>query len=282
MSRFTLMSCSALAAVVASAVPAMAAITVIHQWDMGASEVAGGNGNVIGQQLPTGGSQTDLVGGPNAVNLSNELGGSGVYTGPIYTSNAAPGNSVAVQFTGDAGQSLTATNAFNLTSNFGFQLWINPTDTNNRMIAYNGNSSSNGWGLVEYGGQLDGLLGGVAFVNGPTITPGTWTNLALVVDGQSNTTTLYANGQAYTTVSNMPGAPTVDSSGFGFYIGSDVGVQTAYSTIDNARIFTFAPGAFSTSDLSEPGLTVPEPPSLALVAVGFIGLLLMSKRKRSS
>ncbi|MGC9258516.1 MAG: LamG-like jellyroll fold domain-containing protein [Phycisphaerae bacterium] len=279
MSRYTLMSCSALAVVMSAAVPAMASIVVIHQWDMGASEVAGGNGNVIGQQLPVGGSQTDLVGGANAVNLSNELGGSGLYTGPIYTSNAAPGNSVAVQFTGDAGQSLTAAGAFNLTSNFGFQLWVDPTDTNNRMIAYDGSSGSNGWGLVEYGGHLDGLLGGVAFVNGPTINPGTWTNLALVVDGQSNATTLYVNGLAYATVNSMPVAPTVDSSGFGFYVGSDVGLQTAYSTVDNVRVFTFAPGAFSASDLAEPGLAVPEPASLPLLAMGVVGLLLLQRKR---
>lgn len=279
MSRYTLTSCSALAVVMASAVPAMASIVVIHQWDMGASEVAGGNGNVLGQQLPSGGSQTDLVGGAGSVNLTNEVGGTGPYTGPIYTSAAAPGNTVAIQFTGDAGQSLTAANAFSLTSNFGFQLWVNPTDTNNRMIAYNGNSSGNGWGLVAYGGQLDGLLGGVAFVNGPTITPGTWTNLALVVNGQSNATTLYVNGLAYATVDSMPVAPTVDSSGFGFYVGSDVGLQTAYSTVDNVRVFTFAPGAFSASDLAEPGLAVPEPASLSLLAMGVVGLLLL-KRKR--
>lgn len=274
MSRFTLMSCSALAVVMASAVPAMAAITVIHQWDMGASEVAGGNGNVIGQQLPSGGSQTDLVGGAGSVNLTNEVGGTGPYTGPIYTSAAAPGNTVAIQFTGDAGQSLTAANAFNLTSNFGFQLWVNPMDTNNRMIAYNGNSSANGWGLVEDGGHLDGLLGGVAFVNGPTITPGSWTNLALVVDGQANTTTLYVNGTAYTTVGSMPTTPTVDSSGFGFYVGSDVGLQTAYSTVDNVRMFTFAPGAFSPTDLA-----VPEPGALGLVGIGALGLLLLRGRR---
>jgi hypothetical protein len=274
MSRFTLMSCSALAAVAASAVPAMAAITVIHQWDMGASEVAGGNGNVIGQQLPSGGSQTDSVGGAGSVNLTNEVGGTGPYTGPIYTSAAAPGNTVAIQFTGDAGQSLTAASAFNLTSNFGFQLWVNPTDTNNRMIAYNGNSSANGWGLVEDGGHLDGLLGGVAFVDGPTITPGTWTNLALVVDGQANTTTLYVNGAAYTTVGSMPAAPTVDSSGFGFYVGSDVGLQTAYSTVDNVRLFTFASGAFSPTDLA-----VPEPATLGLVGIGALGLLLKRRRR---
>lgn len=278
MSKSFLVSCSVLAAMAASAVPVMASITVVHQWDMGASEVAGGNGNILGQQLPSGGSQTDLVGGTGSVNLTNELGGSGPYTGPIYTSAAAPGNTVAIQFTGDAGQSLTAANPFNLTSNFGIQLWVNPTDTNNRMIAYNGNSGGNGWGLVEYGGQLDGLLGGVTFVNGPTITPGTWTNLALVVDGQANTTTLYVNGAAYTTVSSLPAAPTVDSSGFGFYVGSDVGLQTAYSTIDNARIFTFAPGAFSPSDLAVPGLPVPEPASLALLTVAAVGILLLKRK----
>lgn len=248
MSRFTLMSCSALAAVVASAVPAMAAITVIHQWDMGASEVAGGNGNVIGQQLPTGGSQTDLVGGPNAVNLSNELGGGGVYTGPIYTSNAAPGCKVAIRFTGDAYESLDSAACIKLHQDFGFQLWVKATDNSDRMIAYNGNPAKNGCGFIQHHGHLEGLLGGVAFIKGPKIIPDQWVNLALVVSRAK--TKLYVNARDYASCKSVPKPPSPALDGDGFWIGSQRKIQTAYCGIDDVKIFTFIPGGFAVRDLA--------------------------------
>lgn len=232
------------------AVAARAAVNVIHRWDMGATNIA--KGDKLGRQVDAPGGygtpgrkmygQPDLGTGPN-IELQNSVGAKG----PIYTGNAAPGCTVAMRFTGDAYESLVSSASINLNYDFGFQLWVKATDSSDRMIAYNGNPAKNGCGFIQHDGHFTGLLGGVAFINGPKITPGRWVNLALVVAGGN--TTLYVNGKFCASCKGVPNAPSPAPDGDGFWVGSQRKVQTAYCCVDDVKIFTFVPGGFATRDL---------------------------------
>ena len=230
---------------------ARAAVTVIHRWDMGASDIA--KGDRIGRQVDAPGGygtpgrhnygQPDLGTGPK-IELQNSVG----VKGPIYSGNAAPGSPVAIQFTGNAYESLVSAKCIKLTHDFGFQLWVKARDRSDRMVAYNGNPAKNGWGFIQRNGHWEGLLGGVTFIKGTEVVPGKWVNLALVVTGEE--VRLYVNGRPYASFHGRPNAPSPAAGGDGFWIGSQRKIQTAYCSIDNVRIFTFIPSGFATQDLS--------------------------------
>ena len=94
-----------------------------------------------------------------------------------------------------------------------------------------------------------------------------WTNLALVKSG--GTISFYING---TLAGSNSGA--ANTSGlFAFGLQQNVGTSGFQGDFDEARFFTFAPGAFTTSDLAY----VPEP-SAALL--GGLGMLALLRRRR--
>jgi hypothetical protein len=101
-----------------------------------------------------------------------------------------------------------------------------------------------------------------------------WHNLALVNDGGTNK--FYVDGVLKGSASGAAISPTAftglgqNAAGGGRFGGG----------IDEARIFTFAPGAFQVSDLSNYVGVVPEPSSLLLVGTGVLGLLAYAWRKR--
>lgn len=244
------MVCFLALGLVVPTLPARAAVNVIHRWDMGAMNIA--KGDKLGRQVDAPGGygtpgrkiygQFDLGTGPK-IELQNSVG----EKGPIYTDNAAPGCTVAMQFTGDAYESLDSAVCINLNYDFGFQLWVKATDSSDRMIAYNGNPAKNGCGFIQRDGHFNGLLGGVAFINGPKITPGRWVNLALVVAGGN--AKLYVNGKFYASCKGVPNAPSPAPDGDGFWVGSQRKVQTAYCCVDDVKIFTFVRDGFATRDL---------------------------------
>ena len=230
-----------------------AAVDVIHHWDMGAANIA--RGDKLGRQVDAPGGygtpgrqnygQPDLGTGPK-IELQNSVGAKG----PIYTGSAAPGCTVAIKFTGDAYESLVSAACINLNRDFGFQLWIKARDSNDRMIAYNGNPAKNGWGFIQRNGLWEVLLGGATFIKGTRIVPGKWVNLALVVTGGK--VKLYVNGKSYASYQGGPNAPSPAAGGDGFWIGSQRKIQTAYCSVDDVKIFTFIPGGFATRDLASP------------------------------
>lgn len=134
-----------------------------------------------------------------------------------------------------------------LTNNFGLELWVNPTTlTGNQCLAYNGNSGTSGWGLYLIGDQYRGLFGGVGFVGTATATAGTWAHLALVRD--NGVTTLYVNGVASgTTSAATPNPPAGRFAVLGQ--PQNPTAERLFGFLDEVRVFTFAPGSFSTNDL---------------------------------
>lgn len=140
-----------------------------------------------------------------------------------------------------------------LTDHFGIELWVKAADVNGfKCLAYNGNSAANGWGLYQFGDTYGGLLGGLAFVGfgAAPVTPGLWTHLALVRD--QGLTTLYVNGVA---VGATPTAPNVPDGRFAVGVQSQSLNQEYFSgALDDIRVFTFNPGAFTPASLSyKPG-----------------------------
>jgi hypothetical protein len=164
----------------------------------------------------------------------------------VHASPGPTGSSLACQFNG-AGQYLSNAVFCTLTDNFGIEAWVMPYAANagNGIIAYNGDTGLDGWGLLQSGGTFSGDLGGVTLVGSAPATPYVWTHLALVRD--NGTSTFYVNGVAAGTNAGAPAAPTG-----GFALGAPPQSPTCQffnGAIDEVRLFTFAPGEFKACDL---------------------------------
>ena len=79
-----------------------------------------------------------------------------------------------------------------------------------------------------------------------------WTHLALVRD--AGATSVYVNGQRFSTAAGAPAAPAGS-----LFIGGNplVATEGFDGLIDEVRVFTFQPGQFQVTDLN---LGSPEPP----------------------
>jgi hypothetical protein len=172
--------------------------------------------------------------------------------------------------------------------NWGVQLWVRPNSLGKMDYLMNGDAgafnditlfqldaSLLGWGTgVHYFCEI----GGAGFLGmGGEVDLDHWHNLALVND--AGTATFYVDGNAVSSWAgpDNAGLSAVTPGAFlGLGVGSD-GVGGMTGGIDEARIFTFAPGAFHVSDL---GLATPEPGTLVLLTTGLFGLLAYAWRKR--
>ena len=131
------------------ALPARATITVLNQWHLGeadAGATAGGAGAA---------TTVDSVGG---VSLS-KVGA------PTYASDVPVriGSNLSMAFNGSADEYMnSAALASTLTDNFGIEAWVKSdgVTTGNASVAYNGNSSTSGWGIYRLGANYGMLYGG--------------------------------------------------------------------------------------------------------------------------
>ena len=141
-----------------------------------------------------------------------------------------------------------------LTDNFAIELWVKPNDTTGtRCLAYNGHTSTSGWGLYQFGATYGALFGGVIIFGSGPATAGVWTHLALVRNG--GTATLYVNGVASGTVPDSPNVPAGR-----FAVGAQpqsLAAEFFVGALDEVRVFTFQPGQFSPDSL----LYQPKPPT---------------------
>ena len=153
------------------------------------------------------------------------------------------GSSLGLSFPGGGFMSGAASSG--LTDNFGLELWVNLVAVNaSGTIVYNGNPGNSGWGIIRTGnGQIAALFGGVLLFGTTAVPTGAWLHLALVRD--SGRTTLYTNGVAAATNTSSPNPP----SGALTLAQSAFGLTPTIGAVDELRIFTFAPGTFSTNQL---------------------------------
>ncbi|HEX4332105.1 MAG TPA: FG-GAP-like repeat-containing protein [Usitatibacter sp.] len=180
---------------------------------------------------------------------------------PHYAAGAVgSGTGVALNGTGDGYASTgTVTDAVR---NFGVEVWVksNGSTSGNAFLAFTGNGSFSGFGLLRLGGSYAGLLGGVDIAAGNNEIPVTtaWTHLALVRN--NDITQVYVNGVPMGSTSgatprnaSWPGG----SPGTGTFVGSDLDGGSAFDgTLDDVRFFTFSDGGFDVSRLNVRTLTV--------------------------
>ena len=214
-----------------------AAVTNVAWYRLGENDPGAASGVIVT------GSTTNLMGFQNLI----------PFGGPRYTNRFAivaasqVGSRLSVNFNGTS-QYLSNAVVSTAINNFCVEAWVKPnaTENGNRTIVYNGIPTANGWGFIQRGGtEYMGSLGGMTAFGSGTAAAGTWTHLALVRD--NGTTTFYVNGVASGTSLGNP-TPATNS----FMVGAHpqfVANTWFNGAVDEVRVFTFAPGQFSTNDL---------------------------------
>ncbi len=227
---------------------ASAEVTTISYYRLGEDDSGAAAGQPVAQSTVDGGKGT-------AKNLFV------TGTGPAYSAGTGVNGSTLCLAT--AGGGYTNGAAFAPGAGWGIEAWVKASNAapvlstdGYATIVFNGDSAKNGMGIVQTpSGNFAGLVANVAIVGGAAVEPGTWTHLALVTAG--GTTTFYVNG----TEAGTGGAPNGPSGFFGVGVNFPAygGGEPFEGSIDEVRIFSFAPGEFSTDDL----LLTSVPPQLA-------------------
>lgn len=213
-----------------------------------------------------GSTVTSMIDSSNSLNMT-------VHGSPLWAATSVTGSSMAYQFNGvtDYGTRAVASLA---TNNVGIEAWVRSASTSDGTAFGNGDVSWDGYGLIQYQGAWHGLFGSVALIGSAPIVTGVWQHVALVED--NGLATFYVNGVSMGTAAAHPLLPA-NGTGLG---AREYGADFFNGAVDEARIFTFAPGQFSVNDLLYPALPIPEPSLATLLGLG--GLLAWWQRRRVS
>jgi autotransporter-associated beta strand protein len=193
--------------------------------------------------LPVANTTTDFAG----ANHLQQFGGS-LYTSAVSTdASNQVASSLGVQLNG-SGQYLSTTAVVSaMTNNFGLEAWVKPGPISSTYlcVAYNGDTANNGWGIVWQGGAFQGWYGNVILFGSGAVTPGTWAHVALVRD--DGFSTLYVNGVPASSPTIF--GPKPPTTGFALGVRPQMpAVEFFDGAIDEVRVFTFAPGQFTTNE----------------------------------
>ena len=229
MKPFTTLLGAIVVFILANALPAGATVTVLRDYRLGEADP----GVTVG--LPS----TVSVDSANSNNLT--MTAAPVYSADTVTSSISL---ISLQFNGT--NYGIANTVSNLTDNFGIETWVKTAAASGtHYIAYNGNTGANGWGIFQNGSNYEAQLGGSTVFGSAPAATNKWTHLALVRN--SGTTSLYVDG--------LPGGSSLwpcyaPDTAFAIATAPDnPGGNTWNGSIDEVRVFTFAPGAFQRSDL---------------------------------
>jgi hypothetical protein len=208
--------------------------------------------------------------------------------GPGGALGLAPGSTEAMRFTNVDSRYVAAAalTAATDTQNFGLEAYvqISPGVTNARWF-YNGGDGtpldpvSDGYGLGISGGFYAAIVAGAITKTKIPANPAQPVEMALVNTGGTNFNVYVQD----VLVKNFAAAVVVPAVGDFLSIGNFVGNQSppAYAgVVDEARVFTFAPGGFDPKTDLGGAAVIPEPASLSLLVCGAAGLLGRAWRRR--
>jgi len=224
-------------AIVFSALASPAAVTNVVWYRLGERDAGAASGVIVT------GSTTDLMGVRHLTPYGNPR-----YTNRFAAAAASQvGSSLSVNFNGTS-QYLSNAVVSTATNNFGLEVWVKPNAiaAGNRTIVYNGDPLVSGWGLIQRGGtEYKASFGTMVAFGSGEAAAGVWAHLALVRD--NGTTTFYVNGvPSGTSVSN----PVPPAASFIVAAHPQFIANTWFNgAVDEIRVFTFAPGQFTTNDL---------------------------------
>lgn len=200
----------------------------------------------------------------------------GAGTAATYAPGIATGSTLAL----DPGSQTYSRPAFTgITDNFGLEGYLHVDAVGRVVPVLNGNGGTNGVGFfIGADASPTGLPVFQAFYGGQAFLPtnvnadaGDTVYLAVVRNQGQTTVYLSENGGPLQSFNHGGVAPVSPGGGDLFSIGNNFDGQ-----IDEVRLFTFEPGAFSTADLLFP--VVPEPGALGLLTLA-AGLMIRRRRR---
>jgi hypothetical protein len=282
MKRFLVVTVVFAAVMVAIASMASATVVNVASWRGGENDVSPGPTGSFGFA-----DTTAVDGSGNGHNLTNSgvtifYAYPGDYTSglpayPYPAAGQAATSSVDYAWAPGSGAFTSTTPVATGADNWGVQLWVKPGNATDKMVYLTNGDSTAGSDISLFqlnlgtGAEYYAEVGSYIYSIGAVDTAN-WHNLALVND--AGTVSFYLDGVAKSSTPNVHASITPGAFlGLGVNIDGTGGMAGG---IDEARIFTFAPGAFQVSDLG----FVPEPGTLTLLATGVFGLLAYAWRKR--
>jgi hypothetical protein len=229
-------------------------ITVTGKWTL--DDPGALHGIAIASAVDSAGTRNLYQNNLSAATYSSDVPLPGVTEIPLSSANpSAPALSASFTATGPTSAYLAPSPAatYDYSDNFGVEVWVKSGQASqSATILFNGDAgASKGWGFIQDGTNYQGVLGGLTLVGSAPATTNGWTHLALVRDTASFGTRLYVNGVLNATVSSGINPTAGAADGSIFSLGARASAQRPFTgRVADARVFTFASGAFVASDLN--------------------------------